>query len=97
MHVYAGDVHDHAEPAAGAPARLPGLQHGVQHHQQRQELHTPRQVEFLRNIEDNKKTSVGEPDPDPQDPHVFGPPGTGSISQMYGSCPFLINVLSGLK
>jgi hypothetical protein len=23
-----------------------------------------------------------EPDPDPHDPHVFGPPGSGSISQM---------------
>jgi hypothetical protein len=22
-------------------------------------------------------------DPDPQDPHVFGPPGSGSISQRY--------------
>jgi hypothetical protein len=33
------------------------------------------------------------------DPHVFGPPGSGSISQRYGpgSFPFLINVLSGLK
>jgi hypothetical protein len=31
-------------------------------------------------------TSVGD-----QDPHVFGPPGSGS-----GSFPFLINVLSGL-
>ncbi len=33
------------------------------------------------------------------DPHVFGPPGTGSISQRYGSgsFPFLIKVLSGLK
>ena len=30
--------------------------------------------------------SVGDPDlePDP-DPHVFGPPGSGSISQRYGS------------
>jgi hypothetical protein len=27
--------------------------------------------------------SVG--DPDPQDPHVFGPPGSGSIGQRYGS------------
>jgi hypothetical protein len=25
------------------------------------------------------------PDPDPPDPHVFGPPGSGSISQRYGS------------
>ncbi len=37
-------------------------------------------------------TSVGEPDPEPnqepQDPHVFGPP---------GSFPFLINVLNGLN
>jgi hypothetical protein len=24
-------------------------------------------------------------DPDPSDPYVFGPPGSGSISQMYGS------------
>jgi hypothetical protein len=33
------------------------------------------------------KGSVGDPDsePDPQDPHVFGPPGSGSISQRYGS------------
>ncbi len=44
--------------------------------------------------------SVGDPDP-----HVFGPPGfgSGSISQRYGpgsgfgSLPFLINGLSGLK
>jgi hypothetical protein len=41
--------------------------------------------------------SVG--DPDPQDPHVFGALGSGSISQRYGpgSFPFLINVLRGLK
>ncbi len=41
--------------------------------------------------------SVG--DPDPQDPNVFGHPGSGSISQRYrsGSFPFLIKVLSGLK
>jgi hypothetical protein len=25
------------------------------------------------------------PEPDPPDPHVFGPPGSGSTSQMYGS------------
>jgi hypothetical protein len=31
-------------------------------------------------------TSV--PDPDPPDPHVFGPPGSGSISQRYGSESF---------
>jgi hypothetical protein len=31
----------------------------------------------------NGVASVG--DPDPQDPHVFGPPGSGSISQRYGS------------
>jgi hypothetical protein len=48
-------------------------------------------------------SSVGGPDP--QDPHVFGPPGSGSgsISQGYGSesgsgsFPFLIGVLNGLK
>jgi hypothetical protein len=50
--------------------------------------------------------SVGNLDPEPDtDPHVFGPPGSGSISQRYGSgsgarsgsFPFLIKVLSGLK
>jgi hypothetical protein len=44
-----------------------------------------------------------EPDPDPQDPHVFGPPVSGSISQSNGTgsgskpFPFLIKVLSGPK
>jgi hypothetical protein len=39
--------------------------------------------------------SVEDPEPHP---HVFGPPGSGSISQRYGSgsFPFLIKVLSGL-
>ncbi len=49
------------------------------------------------------ETSIGHPDP--QDPHIFGPPGSGSISQRYGfgsgsgsgSFAFLIKVLSGLK
>jgi hypothetical protein len=40
-------------------------------------------------------------DPDPQDPHVFEPPGSGSIGQRCasgsGSFPFLMNVFSGLK
>jgi hypothetical protein len=40
--------------------------------------------------------AVGDPDP-----HVFVPPGSGSINQRYGSVsgsyPFLIKVLSGLK
>ncbi len=31
------------------------------------------------------KDSVPYPNPDPPDPHVFGPPGSGSISQRYGS------------
>jgi hypothetical protein len=40
------------------------------------------------------ETSIGDPDP-----HVFGPPGSGSISQRPGSrsFPFLIKVFSGLK
>jgi hypothetical protein len=33
-------------------------------------------------------SSVPDPDPDPPDPHVFGPPGSGSTSQMYGSGSF---------
>jgi hypothetical protein len=28
------------------------------------------------------------PDTDPPDPHVYGPPGSGSISQRYGSGSF---------
>jgi len=28
--------------------------------------------------------SVADPNPDPPDPRVFGPPGSGSISQRYG-------------
>ncbi len=49
------------------------------------------------------KPSVGDPDPEPepQDQHVFGPPGSGSIGQRYGSgsesFPCLIKVLSVLK
>jgi hypothetical protein len=37
----------------------------------------------------NVKTSVAYPDPDPPDPHVFGPPGSGSgpNHQRYGSDP----------
>jgi hypothetical protein len=45
--------------------------------------------------------SVGDPESEPDtDPHVFGPPGSGSIRRRgsgSGSFPFLINVLSGLK
>jgi hypothetical protein len=43
--------------------------------------------------------SIGDQDPVRQDPHVFGPPGSGSISQRYGFgfFPFLLKVLSGLK
>jgi hypothetical protein len=29
------------------------------------------------------KTSVADPNPDPPDPHVFGPPGSGSFRQRY--------------
>ncbi len=38
--------------------------------------------------------SVGDPDP-----HVFEPPGSGSVSQMYesGSFLFVVIVLNGLK
>ncbi len=30
-------------------------------------------------------SSVADPDPDPPDPHVFGPPGSESTTQRYGS------------
>jgi len=46
------------------------------------------------------KALVGDPDPQ-NDPHVFGPPGSESVSQIYvsgsGSFPFLIKWLSGLQ
>jgi hypothetical protein len=45
-------------------------------------------------------SSVGDPDPE-QDPHVFGPPGSGFINPEYesgsGSFFFLLNVCSELK
>jgi hypothetical protein len=31
--------------------------------------------------------SIGDPDPVLQDPHVFGPPGFGSLCQRFGSGP----------
>ncbi len=31
------------------------------------------------------ESSVADPNPDLPDPHVFGPPGSGSISQRYGT------------
>ncbi len=31
------------------------------------------------------RLSVADPNPDPPGPRVFGPPGSGSISQRYGS------------
>jgi hypothetical protein len=38
-------------------------------------------------VADFVRDSVADPDPNavPPDPHVFGPPGSGSISQRYGS------------
>jgi hypothetical protein len=36
-------------------------------------------------------------DPDPPDPHVFGPPGSGSISQRYGSGSSKSNNQKNLK
>ncbi len=47
------------------------------------------------------QASVGYPEPDIWDLHVFRPSESGSIGQGYGtgsgSFPFLIKVLSGLK
>jgi hypothetical protein len=38
-----------------------------------------------RMLKINIINSVPDPNPDPPDPHVFGPPGSGSTSQRYGS------------
>jgi hypothetical protein len=52
--------------------------------------------------DEEPQSSVPDPEPD-RDPRVLGPPGSGSISERYGSgsgygsLPFLINVLNGLK
>ncbi len=48
---------------------------------------------FLLSYLDTVYPSVGEPDPD-----VFEPPGSGSISQRFGSgsCPYLIKMLKAL-
>jgi hypothetical protein len=35
----------------------------------------------VEQIRSNVARSVGDPDPDPKDLQVFGPPGSGSISQ----------------
>ncbi len=41
----------------------------------------------LQTVNAMVESSVADPDPnpDPPDPHVFGPPGSESISQRYGS------------
>jgi len=46
--------------------------------------HSPRLLRFLAKI----TIECSVPDPDPPDPHVFGPPGSGSTSQRYGSGSF---------
>jgi hypothetical protein len=40
------------------------------------------------------KINVADPNPDPSNPYVFGPPGfaTGSISKKYGSGSFYLQV-----
>ncbi len=44
----------------------------------------PGQVGQISNLM-HEKFSVADSNPDPPDPHVFGPPGSGSISQRYES------------
>jgi hypothetical protein len=39
-------------------------------------------------VKTNKQVLTSVADPDPKDPYVFGPPGSGSISQRYGSGSF---------
>jgi hypothetical protein len=40
---------------------------------------------FLGLLDPDPSARGMDPDPDPPDPHVFGPPRSGSISQRYGS------------
>jgi hypothetical protein len=44
----------------------------------------PHRVRLEPKENTSQRTSVADPNPDP-DPPVFGPPGSGSISQRYGS------------
>ena len=57
-------------------------------------LITIRWISISKEVRKYKKTSqkifkrfmiTSVADPDPPDPHVFGPPGSGSINQRYGS------------
>jgi hypothetical protein len=42
-------------------------------------------AEDILDFTDNNPVVDPDLNPDPPDPHVFGPPGSGSISQRYGS------------
>ncbi len=42
-------------------------------------------LECLLEMGNYADVQASVPDPDPPDPHVFGPPGYGSTSQRYGS------------
>jgi hypothetical protein len=68
----------------GTGAQLPALVYILAH----QTFVHLRMCYFLS--KECNRCRVGDPDPDPQDLHVFRPLGSGSF-------PFLINVLSGLK
>ncbi len=85
-----------AVAAEAAIVGVPGGWHGRYHRFHCLESAPVCENSFLRYLRDR--------DPDLQDSHVFEPPGSGSISQRYsgsgsgfGSFPFLIDVLSGLK
>jgi hypothetical protein len=67
------------------------LSHPTPSHMYCAELYSTRPLRDNDNISRCRQTSVSDPNPDP---HVFGPPGSGSgsISQRYGfgsgSCTF---------
>jgi hypothetical protein len=48
-----------------------------------QRVRLPRKISYKLIV--TVYTSVADPDPDPSDPYVFGPPGSGSINQGYES------------
>jgi hypothetical protein len=56
-----------------------GAMHVHVHHQRSRSFNNKNTVKYTI------ATSVRDPDSDPQDPHVFGTPGSGSINQRYGS------------
>ncbi len=76
-------------PASSAPLRSP-TRAGPSHLVLKTELDVVRSPLRIRFVWGSRHLAVHSSvaDPDPSDPYVFGPPGSGSVSQMYRSGSF---------